>query len=108
MRMFLSLWLIVCSIASAQLSPFPPPSTALPSHPFFITNSWIVGGVGDWDYMTMDPAANQLFIAHGPSVQVVDVESGTIAGVVGGCERHIPWFSTRKAGTDTSAMVQPI
>ncbi len=84
MRMFLSLWLIVCSIASAQLSPFPPPSTALPSHPFFITNSWIVGGVGDWDYMTMDPAANQLFIAHGPSVQVVDVESGTIAGVVRG------------------------
>jgi len=84
MRMFLSLWLVVCSVASAQLSPFPPPSTALPAHPFFITKSWIVGGVGDWDYMTMDPSANQLFIAHGPSVQVVDVESGTVAGVVKG------------------------
>ncbi len=84
MRMFVSLWLVVCGVASAQLSPFPPPSTALPSHPFFITKSWIVGGVGDWDYMTMDPSANQLFIAHGPSVQVVDVESGTLAGVVKG------------------------
>jgi len=84
MRMFLSLWLVVCGVASAQLSPFPTPSNALPSHPFFITKSWIVGGVGDWDYMTMDPSANQLFIAHGPSVQVVDVESGTLAGVVRG------------------------
>ena len=84
MRMFLSLSLAVCSVASAQLSPVPPPSTALPTHPFFITKTWIVGGVGDWDYMTMDPSADQLFIAHGPSVQVVDVESGTVAGVVRG------------------------
>jgi DNA-binding beta-propeller fold protein YncE len=74
----------VCGVASAQLSPVPPPSTALPGHPFFITKAWIVGGVGDWDYMTMDPSANQLFIAHGPSVQVVDVESGALAGVVRG------------------------
>jgi DNA-binding beta-propeller fold protein YncE len=84
MRMILSFVLVVSGVASAQLSPFPPPSTALPSHPFFITKSWVVGGVGDWDYMTMDPSANQLFIAHGPSVQVVDVESGTLAGVVKG------------------------
>jgi len=84
MRMFLSLWLVVCGVAAAQLSPVPPPSTALPAHPFFITKTWIVGGVGDWDYMTMDPSANQLFIAHGRSVQVVDVESGTVAGVVKG------------------------
>ena len=84
MRRILCLWLAVCGVASAQLSPVPPPSTALPSHPFFITKSWIVGGVGDWDYMTMDPSAHQLFIAHGPAVQVVDVESGTVAGVVRG------------------------
>lgn len=84
MRIILSLSLIVCSVASAQLSPFPTPSTALPAHPFFITKTWIVGGVGDWDYMTMDPSAHQLFIAHGPAVQVVDVESGTLAGIVRG------------------------
>ncbi len=84
MRIFLCLWVTVCSLASAQLSPVPPPSTALPSQPFFITKAWIIGGVGDWDYMTMDPSANQLFIAHGPAVQVIDVESGTVAGVVRG------------------------
>ena len=107
MRMFLSLWLIVCGVASAQLSPFPPPSTALPSHPFFITKSWIVGGVGDWDYMTMDPSANQLFIAHGPSVQVVDVESGTIAGVVKGLREAHSVVLDQEGGSDTSATDRP-
>src|ERR1700739_4036084 len=84
MRMFLSLWLVVCGIASAQLSPVPPNPTGTPAHPFFITKTWIVGGVGDWDYLTMDPTARQLFIAHGATVQVVDVESGLVAGVVKG------------------------
>ncbi|MGA7242615.1 MAG: hypothetical protein WBX19_05510 [Terracidiphilus sp.] len=84
MRIFLSLGVVVCSVASAQLTPVPPPPTATPSHPFYITKIWVVGGGGDWDYMTMDPSAHQLFIAHGPSVQVVDVESGAVAGVVRG------------------------
>lgn len=84
MRIFLSLVLVVCGVASAQLTPVPPPPTATPSHPFYITKTWVVGGGGDWDYMTMDPSAHQLFIAHGPSVQVVDVESGAVAGVVRG------------------------
>jgi DNA-binding beta-propeller fold protein YncE len=84
MRMLLSLWLVVCGIASAQLTPIPPPPGGTPSHPFFITKTWVVGGVGDWDYMTMDPSAHQLFIAHGPNVQVIDAEAGTVAGVVRG------------------------
>ncbi len=84
MRMYMSLVLAVCSIASAQLTPVPPNSTGTPSHPFFITKTWFIGGVGDWDYMTMDPQAHQLFIAHGSTVQVIDVESGSVAGVVKG------------------------
>jgi DNA-binding beta-propeller fold protein YncE len=82
MRLVLSLWLAACGVASAQLSPVPPAPTALPSNPFFITKTWYVGGVGDWDYLTIDPSANQLFIAHASQVQVVDVESGTLAGVI--------------------------
>lgn len=82
MRGMLCLWLAVCGVASAQLTPVPPPSTATPAHPFFITKTWYVGGAGNWDYLTIDPTANQLFIAHGAQVQVVDVESGTLAGVV--------------------------
>jgi len=84
MKVYMSLLLGVCGVASAQLTPVPPAPTGTPSHPFFITKTWIVGGVGDWDYMTMDPQARQLFIAHGATVQVVDVESGSVAGVVQG------------------------
>ena len=84
MRIFLSLALVVCGVASAQLTPVPPSPTGTPAHPFFITKTWIVGGVGDWDYLTMDPSAGQLFIAHGPAVQVVDVGAGTVAGTVRG------------------------
>jgi len=71
-------------IAAGQQTPVPPPPTETPSHPFFITKTWIIGGVGDWDYLTMDPTARELFVAHGPIVQVVDVDSGTVAGSVKG------------------------
>ena len=90
MRMFGRPLLGVCLAAAVsvaaegQLTPVPPPPTATPSRPFFITNSWVIGGVGDWDYLTMDPTSRQLFIAHGPVVQVVDVDSGTVAGTVRG------------------------
>lgn len=90
MRVLSSLLLSVCAVAgrapgmAQQPTPVPPPSTALPSQPFFITKTWVIGGVGDWDYLTMDPTARELFIAHGPTVQVVDVDSGTVAGTVKG------------------------
>lgn len=72
------------SMSKGQETPVPPPPTATPSHPFFITKTWMIGGAGDWDYLTMDPTARELFIAHGPMVQVVDVDSGTVAGTVKG------------------------
>jgi len=85
MRMFASLTLLVCTAAAGQqLTPVPPPPTGTPTHPFFILKTWVIGGVGDCDYLTMDPSARQLFIAHGPTVQVVDVETGTVAGNVTG------------------------
>lgn len=84
MRLLLSFWLMVSGVAFGQQTPVPPPSTGLPSHPFFILKTWVIGGVGNWDYMTMDPVTNELFIAHGPAVQVVDVASGTVAGTVRG------------------------
>jgi hypothetical protein len=62
----------------------PPAATELPGSPFFIKKTWIIGGVGNWDYLTMDPAAQRLYIAHGAQVQVVDVETGQVAGVISG------------------------
>jgi DNA-binding beta-propeller fold protein YncE len=90
MRLFVSLlvgvWLAALSLpmSKGQQTPVPPSPTATPSRPFFITRTWVIGGVGDGDYLTMDPTARELFIAHGPTVQVVDVDSGTVAGTVKG------------------------
>ncbi len=43
--------------------------------PFFIKQTRIVGGAGNWDYLTVDLAARLLFIAHGLVVQVIDLDT---------------------------------
>jgi hypothetical protein len=88
MRKALLLFLLGCAPLAAQ-SPFPQNSTALPDHPWFIKKTWIIGGRGNWDYLTMDAAASRLYIAHGTEVQVVDAETGNLAGhVTGLSEAH--------------------
>jgi hypothetical protein len=90
MKTTVNRWMLVCALGTShavvlgQATPVPPPATAMPSRPFFITNTWVIGGVGNWDYLTVDPIARALFIAHGPTVQVVDIDSGTVAGTVKG------------------------
>ena len=81
MRMCLASCLLVCASLAAQRAASP---TDLAGHPFYIKKNWIVGGGGSWDYLTMDPAAGQLFIAHGPLVQVVNAATGTLAGTING------------------------
>src|SRR5580704_10243520 len=72
-----------CLPVAAQQAPIPAP-TQLPTDPFFIKKSWPIGGSGNWDYMTLDPAARRLYIAHDHVVQVVDVDSGSVVGEVQG------------------------
>jgi DNA-binding beta-propeller fold protein YncE len=81
MKKLFTLFLLTCATLSAQEIPAP---TQLPGKPFFIKKTWIVGGSGSWDYLTVDPVARQLFIAHGPIVQVIDVDTGVVAGQVTG------------------------
>lgn len=80
----LVIWLFSCCALTAQWYTPPPQPTGLPSRPFFIRNTWYIGGTGPWDLMTMDPSAQRLYIAHGPVVQVVDVQTGTLAGEIRG------------------------
>lgn len=77
------LCLLVSLPLAAQEAPIPT-ATALPSSPFFIKKTWPVGGNGNWDYLTIDPTAQRLYIAHGHAVQVVDIESGEVAGEITG------------------------
>src|SRR5260370_14707220 len=41
-----------------------------------------VGGEGSWDYITFDPAAPRLFVAHATRVDVVDPESAKAIGEI--------------------------
>lgn len=67
----------------AQVAPVPT-QNGLPGQPVAIKHTWVIGGTGPWDYLAMDPNAEQLLIAHGPQVQVVDVSTGAVAGTVKG------------------------
>lgn len=55
--------------------------------PFKVQQRWIIGGDGSWDYMTVDPAAHRLYIAHQTRVQVVDLGTGKLVGSIGGLTR---------------------
>ncbi len=77
-------WLAICLLACAGLAAQTPQATELPGQPFVIKKTWNIGGEGNWDYLTLDPDSLQLYIAHGPVVQVVDVDAGTVAGEIAG------------------------
>jgi DNA-binding beta-propeller fold protein YncE len=83
MRGALCLCLLVCLPVAAQQAPIPA-ATDLPGNPFFVKKAWPIGGAGSWDYLTMDPQAQRLYIAHGRQVQVVDVNSGSVMGEISG------------------------
>jgi hypothetical protein len=57
MKRLLALCLLGCATLAAQQIPA---ATELPGSPFFIKQTWVVGGVGNWDYLTMDPAAGSI------------------------------------------------
>jgi DNA-binding beta-propeller fold protein YncE len=80
MKKLLAVCLLTCASLAAQI----PPPAQLPNNPVSIKKTWTIGGLGNWDYLTMDAKANQLFIAHGTVVQVVDITTGTLAGQVTG------------------------
>jgi DNA-binding beta-propeller fold protein YncE len=75
-----ALCLTICSGLMAQT----PQATELPGKLFDIQKTWKIGGEGNWDYLTLDPIGLKLYIAHGPVVQIVDVNTGTLAGQVTG------------------------
>lgn len=81
MKPLLALTLLACAALPAQQTPAP---TELAPSPFFIKHTWFIGGTGNWDYLTMDPQSSRLFITHGPAVQVVDTDTGTLAGQITG------------------------
>ncbi|UWZ83966.1 beta-propeller fold lactonase family protein [Occallatibacter riparius] len=88
MRRVLAFFLLsyfLAAQAAAQQAPIPM-SDEIGGQPFAIRDRWVIGGGGNWDYLTLDPVARQLFIAHQGVVQVVDIASGEITGQITGFE----------------------
>ncbi len=52
--------------------------------PFRVQDHWKIGGEGGWDYLTVDPSAHRLYVAHGPRVEVIDTTDGKSVGAITG------------------------
>jgi YVTN family beta-propeller protein len=76
--------LLVSANAVVPIRAQTPQATEMPGSVFSIRKTWTIGGDGNWDYLTLDPSALRLYIAHGTSVQVVDVNEGKLIGEVKG------------------------
>ena len=72
------------SLAAQVIVPNTPQPSVLFGNPWGIRAEWRIGGEGTWDYLTVDPVAEQLYIAHGPQVQIVDLHTGERLATVSG------------------------
>ncbi|MFZ1013179.1 MAG: hypothetical protein WAN28_07520 [Terracidiphilus sp.] len=81
--------LLMCSPLCAQEIPAP---TELMGEPFFVKQKWLIEAENHQDYLredrleglTFDAKAGRLFVAHGPRVEVVNVETGVLEGKITG------------------------
>jgi DNA-binding beta-propeller fold protein YncE len=47
-----------------------------------VETRYAIGGVGGWDYITVDSAARRLYVSHGTRVHVLDADTGKAIGVI--------------------------
>jgi YVTN family beta-propeller protein len=67
------LWSLVACVALAL------PALAAGTN-YQLTQKYVIGGDGGWDYLTYDAAGKRLFIPRGTHVMVVDPAKGTVIG----------------------------
>lgn len=77
----------VSGILSLGLMLFASPSSeaATPqSSGFRVLNTYKLGGLGGWDYVTVDPEAHRVYIPRSTHIMVVDEETGKLIGDITG------------------------
>jgi DNA-binding beta-propeller fold protein YncE len=47
-----------------------------------VVNRYSIGGVGGFDYISIDSAARRLYVSHGTQVEVLDADTGKIVGTI--------------------------
>ena len=43
---------------------------------------WTIGGEGGWDYLTLSPNGDRLFVAHMSKIEVLDTSNGKVVGEI--------------------------
>src|SRR6202049_4985852 len=80
---------------------------------YHLVKTIIVGGTEGWDYVTMDSASRRLYIGRDDHIDVVDVDAGTVVGIIDGLSHThgmvlAPEFGrgyTSDGNADTSTIV---
>jgi DNA-binding beta-propeller fold protein YncE len=81
--LLLSLSLLAAAFALAQ------PSTPSESGPYRVSQTFHVGGEGGWDYLTVDPEHQLLYVPRSTHTMVLDAKTGkTVADLPGQKRNH--------------------
>jgi DNA-binding beta-propeller fold protein YncE len=67
-------------LMSAAVSPAAGDNAPLPAPNYTVSQSWPLGGAGDWDYLALEGSGARLFISRGDRVDVFETVSGKLAG----------------------------
>ena len=83
MKNLLPLMLLGALPALAQPAPRPTLSAAaVPAANYQVAATWPIGGEGGWDYVYADAAGGRLYASHGTQVEVLDLASGKLVGMI--------------------------
>ena len=66
---------LTTTLSSAQPAKAPAP-------PYRLLNTITIGGTGGWDYLSVDPAGERLYVSHGTQVEVVDLKTRKLIGTI--------------------------
>ena len=53
-----------------------------PAGPYRLLHTIPIGGEGGWDYLSVDPAGERLYLSHGTQVDVVDLQTRQVIGTI--------------------------
>ncbi|AMR27339.1 hypothetical protein A0257_09695 [Hymenobacter psoromatis] len=56
--------------------------TAPAAAPYHLLHTITIGGEGGWDYLSVDPAGERLYLSHSTQVEVVDLKTRKVIGTI--------------------------
>jgi YVTN family beta-propeller protein len=76
--------LVLSALAAAAPPPLAKPMPKLAPSGYHVAKALAVPGEGGWDYLFVDEGARRLYVSHSTKVDVLDADSGKIAGAIDG------------------------